>query len=166
MPTRGVTGYRYNNDGISWQHHPDQYSAIYFHDDDVYDAKWDADFIFQVPETLKSGLYAVRLNISDQDEYIPFIIRPSKHHTKNPIALLFSSATYMAHANEHLTTDALIGELICQRTMQISPHQAFLNMHREYGLSLYDVHSDGSGVHYSSRLRPISCQGGVIKMIG
>jgi N,N-dimethylformamidase len=27
--------------------------------------------------------------------------------------------------------------------------------HRELGLSLYDVHSDGSGVCYSSRLRPI-----------
>jgi N,N-dimethylformamidase len=31
----------------------------------------------------------------------------------------------------------------------------FLNEHREYGHSLYDVHSDGSGVYYTSRLRPI-----------
>ena len=33
--------------------------------------------------------------------------------------------------------------------------QLFLNEHREYGASLYDTHSDGSGVCYSSRLRPI-----------
>lgn len=155
MPTRGVTGYRYNSEATSWQHQPDQYSAIYFHDDDVYDAKWEADFSFQIPETLKSGLYAVRLKISDQDEYIPFVIRPGKNHKRNDMALLFPTATYMAYANEHLATDAVIGELICQRAMQISPHQAFLNMHREYGMSLYDAHSDGSGVHYSSRLRPI-----------
>lgn len=155
MPTRGVTGYRYEGEAVSWQYQPEQFSAIYFHDDDVYDAKWDVDFAFHVPQTLKSGLYAIRLKISDQDEYIPFVVRPGKNQQKNNIALLFPSATYMAYANEHLATDALIGELICQRAMQISPHQVFLNKHREYGNSLYDVHSDGSGVHYSSRLRPI-----------
>src|SRR5262249_48725981 len=35
------------------------------------------------------------------------------------------------------------------------PEDLFLNAHREYGYSLYDVHADGSGVCYSSRLRPI-----------
>ena len=31
----------------------------------------------------------------------------------------------------------------------------YLNEHREYGLSTYSCHSDGSGVCFSSRLRPI-----------
>ena len=31
----------------------------------------------------------------------------------------------------------------------------YLNEHREYGQSTYSCHSDGSGVCYSSRLRPI-----------
>jgi N,N-dimethylformamidase len=155
MPTRGVTGHLYDGEAVSWQNHPEQYSAVYFHDDDLYDAKWDHDFVYQIPEDLKSGLYAVRLRISDQDEYIPFVIRASINHAKNELALLFPTATYMAYANEHPIIDAPIAELIVQRALQITPHQAFLNEHREYGSSLYDSHSDGSGVHYSSRLRPM-----------
>lgn len=31
----------------------------------------------------------------------------------------------------------------------------FLSRHREYGLSLYDTHLDGSGSMFSSRLRPL-----------
>jgi len=140
---------------MNWVQFPDQYSAIHFHDDDLYDAKWEECFSFDIPAELKSGLYAMRLSISDQEEYIPFVVRPAPSHHKNPVVVLFPSATYMAYANEHVITDPAIGEHICQRTLQIQPHQAFLHDHREYGSSLYDVHSDGSGVHYSSRMRPI-----------
>lgn len=155
LPTRGVTGYRYTGEETFWGSQPDSYSAIYFHDDDLYDAKWQESFQWVVSEDLKSGLYAVCLTISDQEEYIPFVIRPAPSHKKNSLVLLFPSATYMAYANEHIMMDAALGELLTQRAMQIQPHQAFLHEHREYGNSLYDVHSDGSGVHYSSRIRPI-----------
>lgn len=74
MPTRGVTGYRYTGEEPSWVHHPDHYSAIHFHDDDLYDAKWDVDFTLKVPEEMKSGLYAIRLRVSDQDEHLPFAL--------------------------------------------------------------------------------------------
>ena len=37
----------------------------------------------------------------------------------------------------------------------INPHELFLNDHVEYGGSLYDAHSDGSGICYTSRLRPV-----------
>ncbi|MCE5316655.1 MAG: GldG family protein [Parachlamydia sp.] len=153
LPTRGVTGYRYTGQETSWVTHPMHYSAIHFHDDDVYDAQWEVDFSLAVPEELKSGLYAMRLRISDQDEYLPFVVRPGKK--RNKIALLFPTATYMAYANEHIMIDPAMGELINQRAIQINPYQLFLKQHREYGNSLYDVHSDGSGVHYSSRLRPM-----------
>lgn len=39
--------------------------------------------------------------------------------------------------------------------MIIQPWEEHLNLHPELGASLYDVHSDGSGICYSSRLRPI-----------
>jgi N,N-dimethylformamidase len=44
LPTRGVTGYRYTGEETSWESQPDSYSAIYFHDDDLYDAKWQESF--------------------------------------------------------------------------------------------------------------------------
>lgn len=155
LPTRGVTGWRYSGEAMSWVQFPDQYSAIHFHDDDLYDARWEESFSFDIPVELKSGLYAMCLSLADQDEYIPFVVRPAPSHQKNPVVVLFPSATYMAYANEHVITDAAIGEHICQRTLQIQAHQAFLHEHREYGSSLYDSHSDGSGVHYSSRMRPV-----------
>jgi len=153
LPTRGVTSHTYTGEVTSWVQNPEHYSAIHFHDDDLYDAKWEIDFTLTIPESIKSGIYAVKLTAADQDEYIPFVIGAGKK--KNKAALLFPTATYMAYANEHITMDPPIGELICQRAMQFAPYQLFLNEHREYGNSLYDVHSDGSGVHYSSRLRPI-----------
>lgn len=58
----------------------------------------------------------------------------------------------MAYANEHMMFNAPAGELW---TGHLMAAHLFLNEHREYGLSLYDSHSDGSGVSYSSRLRPM-----------
>ena len=155
LPTRGVTGYKFTGNELSWVDCPAHYSAIHFHDDDLYDAKWQSDFSLRVPDNLSSGLYAVRLKVKDFDEYLPFVVLPGENQPKKKLALLFPTATYMAYANEHVMTDPPIGELICQRAIQVSPYQLFLNEHREYGSSLYDLHSDGSGVHYSSRLRPI-----------
>jgi N,N-dimethylformamidase len=41
------------------------------------------------------------------------------------------------------------------RIIAYTPDELFLNVRRDLGLSTYDTHSDGSGVVYSSRLRPI-----------
>ena len=46
-------------------------------------------------------------------------------------------------------------EQLASRLIAFSPTHLFLARHPEYGLSTYDSHSDGSGVCYSSRLRPI-----------
>ena len=37
----------------------------------------------------------------------------------------------------------------------LKPEDLMLNEHREWGYSLYEHHADGSGVCYSSRLRPV-----------
>ncbi len=46
-------------------------------------------------------------------------------------------------------------ELGCGKLSMLYPQDVFLQQHREYGNPLYDTNSDGSGVCYSSRLRPI-----------
>ena len=45
--------------------------------------------------------------------------------------------------------------MLMGRLTVLQQEDLFIDKHREYGLSTYDTHSDGSGVCYSSRLRPI-----------
>ena len=58
LPARGMTGFNWSGDEIVYHHKPEEYGAIHFHDDDIDDARWDADFDFTIPEGLKSGVYA------------------------------------------------------------------------------------------------------------
>ena len=130
MPTRAVTGHNWSAREMNFQRVLAEYAAIYFHDDDLDDAKWDIAFEYQVPAELRSGVYAVRLRAGSAEDYIPFFVRPRRGEAQSAIAFLAPTFSYLAYANPF-----------------------------SYGgpklLSLYDHHSDGSGVAYSSRLRPI-----------
>ena len=61
LPARGVAGLRWRGDVFNWREAPEQYGAIHFHDDDLYDAGWETDFELAVPEDVRIGVYAVRL---------------------------------------------------------------------------------------------------------
>ena len=129
MPMRGATGYRWTGKKSSFKTAPGEYGAIHFHDDDLDDAEWDADLEFQVPTSLDSGVYAARLRAGEHEDYLPFVVRPQKGTAGARIAYLFPTFNYLAYANYKSGIPAL--------------------------LSLYDHHSDGSGVAYASRLRPL-----------
>ncbi|MCS6925707.1 MAG: LamG domain-containing protein [Candidatus Binatia bacterium] len=154
MPARGMKGYNWTGEVMNWQEAPEQYGAIHFHEDDLYDAGWEVDFTFTIPATLPSGLYAARLRAGEEEDYIPFVVKPAPGQEKR-IALLLPTASYMAYANEHLATNTALVELLAGRLVPLDKYSLFLQEHREYGLSCYDTHADGSGVCYSSRLRPI-----------
>ena len=158
MPARAMTGWNWNGDEMCWRHAPEQYGAIHFHDDDVYDAGWEVDVALTIPANLKSGLYCARLrcgeNLEDED-YVPFAVLPPRGTATAKICFLLPSASYMAYANEHMGTDAPVAQLLGGRLVEHERQDLYRNVHREYGASCYDVHSDGSGVCYSSRLRPI-----------
>ena len=131
LPMRAVTGHNWDSSLMDYTRAPEQYGAIYFHDDDLEDAKWDVGFSFRVPDTLPSGLYAARLRADTFEDYVPFVVRPRKGApTRARIALLIPTFSYLAYAGTG--------------TSAFRP------------LSLYSRHSDGSGVCYSSRLRPIT----------
>ncbi len=154
LPARGMTGWNFTGEEMCWRHAPEEYGAIHFHDDDLYDAGWDVDFEWTVPARTRSGVYAARLRAGDAEEYIPFAVLPARGK-EAPIAFLLPTVEYMAYANEHMAFDGSLAELLTGQLSALNPNQLFLNEHREYGASLYDSHSDGSGVCYSSRLRPI-----------
>jgi N,N-dimethylformamidase len=79
MPTRGVTGHNFTGeDGMCWKDRPDQWSAIHFHDDDIYDVGWLTDFSLTVPESLKSGIFAVSIVAEDEEQFVTFVVRPAR----------------------------------------------------------------------------------------
>src|SRR5262249_43055709 len=86
MPTRAVAGHNWKHEEINFSRTREEYGAIYFHDDDLDDAGWEVDFEFHVPEGMPSGIYAARLRAGNQEDHVPFFIRPRKDASKAPIA--------------------------------------------------------------------------------
>ena len=44
LPTRAMKGWRWTGEEMCWRHAPEQYGAIHFHDDDLYDCGWGDRF--------------------------------------------------------------------------------------------------------------------------
>ncbi len=155
-PTRAMTGHNFSGHNFDWKHAPKEYGAIHFHDDDVDDARWDVDFEWAVPADQKSAFYAAKLTTPEGDEdYIPFWVVPEVGKAQSKIAMMVPTISYMAYANEHLANNAGGAELLVYRVPIMQDQNMFLSEHREYGGSIYDTHTDGSGICLSSRLRPI-----------
>jgi len=155
-PTRAMTGHNFSGNNFDWKHAPKEYGAIHFHDDDVDDARWDVDFEWNVPEGTSSKFYAAKLTTDDGDEeYVTFWVVPEVGKEQSKIAFMVPTISYMAYANEHLANNAGGAELLVYRVPIMQDQNMFLSEHREYGGSIYDTHTDGSGLCLSSRLRPI-----------
>ena len=160
MPGRAFTGHDWDGSEACFKHAPEQYGAIYLHDDDLEDAGWDVDFELRVPERMRSGVYAARLEADGAVDHIPFFVRPKRGTSTAPILFLAPTATYMAYAGFHgfaSEASAVRYEQLIGRPLKMdfpgTPEEAYTVENRL--LSMYDRHSDGSGVTYSSRLRPI-----------
>lgn len=153
MPTRAVTGHNWTGQQVNFNDAPEQYGAIHFHADDLEDAGWEEDFSLSVPKLLRSGVYAARLTSNDKAEYIPFFVRPKRGTSSIPIAFLAPTMTYAAYANRRLSVKYDAGD-VTGMSIAIEIQDTNQAVHPELGLSLYDVHQDGSGCSYSSRLRP------------
>lgn len=112
----------------------------------------DADFAGEYPgKNLPSGVYAVKVRLrEDEEDILPFFVSPGPLDKKKDLALLMSTATYIAYANQRLS----LGTGIFGKGPRNS-YDMYLLDNPEIGNSLYEHHADGSGVHFSSRLRPI-----------
>ena len=155
LPTRGVTGRHGGADTHCWVQTPERYAAIHFHDDDLYDAGWGTDFSFEIPDGFRSGLYAVRLHAEEDEFYVPLAVLPPREGPTAEAAFLLPTASYMAYANNRIALDVPEAEIVVGRLLEHKKHDLFMQEHPELGLCFYDVHNDGSGVFYSSRLRPV-----------
>jgi N,N-dimethylformamidase len=155
LPTRGQRGFNWSGREHCWRHATDEYGAIHFHDDDIYDAGWAADFELVVPADLASGVYCARLTNDQDEERIPFFVRPPVGQKGSDAVFLISTATFMAYANMQWPMNATYSEVKKGGITVLDREDVFLQENPGYGLSVYDKHSDETGVVFSSRLRPI-----------
>jgi N,N-dimethylformamidase len=154
-PKRAVTGARWDGSVMDWRHAPEHYAAIHFHDDDLYDAAWQPSLSLTIPETLRSGAYALKLRAEGAPFHIGFFVRPKRGAATAKVAFLASTATYLAYANYRRRMVPGPSELGFGCLHQIDLTDVFLAHHCELGSSTYDQHSDGSGVCYASIRRPM-----------
>lgn len=161
MPTRAVTGFNYSGRETSFRLAPHEYGAIHFHRDDLEDAEWAVDFDFVVPRDLPSGIYAAWLRAGEDEEYLPFVVRPRQGVAKAPIAVLMSTMTYVAYENftdigKWVWRDGFTGT---SRTHPFAAPETFKDVYQfidENSLyGPYDSHVDGSATCYGSIRRPI-----------
>jgi N,N-dimethylformamidase len=164
LPARAMKGWSWSGETIRWTDRPEQYGAIHFHEDDLYDAGWQPDFALTVPDGLKSGAYAAHVWCEDaadgsEEDFITFFVRPPRGPAgkvgRPKAAFLVPTASYLAYANDHSHLDGERAEMLMGRLLIYQTADLYLQEHRELGYSLYDTHLDGSGVCYSSHLRPV-----------
>src|SRR6266851_767589 len=154
MAARAMTGPGWTGAETDSRQAPEQYNAIHFHDDDLEDACWTTGARLTLPPGTTSGAYGVRVAAGHEEFWIPFFVRPARPSAA--ALFLAPTFTYLAYANDHsyVTVD-YSNSRDRPGGVEQSRHDVFAASHPILGLSLYDLHSDGSGSCYSSARRPI-----------
>jgi N,N-dimethylformamidase len=153
-PGRAVLGPHWDRKTLVWTEDPIQWNALHLHSNDLDDAEWETDFSVTTPSA--SGIYAVRLAQGSEVYYVPFFVNPGT--SRKRVLYIAPSNTYLAYGNEHLWEgergDA--HQKLMSFPIKLDDAEKILQAHPELGRSIYDTHADGSGVHYTSRLRPLT----------
>ena len=94
----------------------------------------------------------MRLRAGDDEDMVPFFVRAAKGRARSSACVLLPVFTYIVYANfaRGRLNDAYREQVARWGARPWTPDE-----HTEYGISTYNFHRDGSGVAYSSRLRPI-----------
>jgi N,N-dimethylformamidase len=156
-PVRAQTGW--NWDGISdcFRLAPHEYGGIEFHADALIDCNWRVTKTLKLPDDLRSGAYAMRLRAGDGkglgEEYIVFFVRPNAPIGR--LAFLAPTATYLAHANERISLDDPMTQIVTGMTPLLTDVDVELCKRGDFGLSTLDYSVDGQGIFFSSYRRPI-----------
>ena len=135
LPASAVTGHNWDGSVLDYRLALEQYDSLYFHQDDLGDAHWPVSFTYQVPSGAESGVYAAKLKAGGHTFYVPFFVTPPAGRLTARIAFVMPTYSYLAYGMTGLTS---------------TPFGA------PSTLSLYSQHVDGSGVFYSTALRPLT----------
>lgn len=155
QPDRGMTGWNWQGREEHFIHAPEQYGALWFHDDSLDDCCWARDFVFDVPPDLPSGAYAIKLELDGVVDRVPFFVVPPRGRPGARIAVVLPTFSYLAYANSQVMQNAQTAQAIMGVLTTLDDLDLELSTHPHYGRSTYDYHRDGRGVQYSSWRRPI-----------
>lgn len=97
-PTRAVTGHDWDATESDWTKAKYGYGAIHFHETDLDDAGWETTFTIELPQHLRSGVYAVQVHSPSKQtrDNIPFFVRPTASTTASldaKVAYIISTFT-------------------------------------------------------------------------
>jgi N,N-dimethylformamidase len=152
LPTRAMKGAAWTGAERDWTKAPHHYAAIHFHDDDLHDCGWSDDFVFTIPNELKSGAYGMALACGPHRDIIPFFVPPPRGKATAKVCYLASTFTYQVYSN---FSRGVFDEPFRKRVADWKAYPHNPDDHKDYGLATYNHHRDGSGVAYSSMLRPL-----------
>lgn len=155
-PVRGMTGRNWTGKHLDFRYAPSEYGAIHFHCDDLEDAAWSQTTELLLPTDLPSGIYCVLVETATTQDHVPVFVSPTPGQRNADVLFLAPTFSYIAYANSRLSEELDYSEgTLTNLTVQFSERDQQVYAHREFGMSLYDHHVDGSGNCYSTTLRPI-----------
>lgn len=156
LPSRPATGHAFTGAANHPDLAPGHYGACHFHEDDLDDCGWPVTAKLDLPPDLPSGVYGARLRGGGLEDVIPFFVPPPAGTATADVAVLFPTVSYGAYANERMQEREFVHEPGVMG-MEILPDRGdlLLREHPELGSSLYDTHTDGSGIAFSSFRRPV-----------
>jgi N,N-dimethylformamidase len=152
LPTRAMTGSNWRGNVHRWTEDPSQYGAIHFHDDDLGDAGWQPSLGFTVPADWVSGVYALHLEADRGRDNIVFYVRAKVPGSQARVAFLAPTFSYTVYSQFQ---KAGRQAQITARSLAWGALPQAPDGHPEYGVSPYNLHSDGSGVGMSTMRRPL-----------
>lgn len=143
MPTFAVASSRFTGESHDPRMVPSHYDAVHIHDDDFGGFDWPHDMVVSVPPNARSGVYAAEITSAAGVEKLPFFVCSASPASK--LAFLVPTFTYLSYADERLPP--------IRYPWHGSDRGHLFSIDNEF-LSLYDVHSDLSGVSLTSTRRP------------
>lgn len=160
-PGRAMTGPTWDGDVHDWRFDRSGHGAVYLHDDDLDDARWDLVATLVLPEALAPGFYGVRVHYANEPaevgELVSIVVATRKRSRGASVLVLIPTYSYLAYANLLGNGEDLDYEEAGLAVGPVEPHAMMQRLldHQSLGGSTYDVHSDGSGRSYSSPRRPM-----------
>ncbi len=157
-PARAMRGSLWNGQEHCFRHAPTHYGAIHFHHDDLDDCRWPATHAVTIPDDCRSDAYALMLEAGAARENIPFFVVPPQGVARAKIAVLVSTYTYTVygnHARPEWMVDPAWRQAYIDQAREWNAYPYNPGEHRDYGLSTYNVHPDGSGISLVTWRRPM-----------
>lgn len=154
-PDRAMTGWNWSGDEEHFVHAPQEYGAIWFHDDAVEDCGWAPSLRWTAPHDLRSGCYALWIQSDGHEDHVPFFVAPGAGAERR-IALLIPTFSYIAYANTILMQTMGGGQAVMGIVSTLDDIDLHINAHHaDYGPCVYTYTRDGKGSQFSSWRRPI-----------